>query len=200
MTRAPRKVVRRFLGRGLRGASALGMSGLLGIAGISACGVLPGDAAGGQGRGARAGAGRIVTVVRHEVHEQCPLLVEHPSAHAVTTQARWAQLIANARLLPPPYDAARTDFSRNTIVLVALPISSQGVWVALAGPDAVRYADAEQRVEMTLRVERRAEAAGTLRAAVMSSPCLLAWLPVLPGLGEVVARSVDGEVIARSQR
>jgi hypothetical protein len=202
VTRVPRGVVRRFTGLGARVASPRGLGGLLGIAGftaITACGVLPGDAAGGQG-GARAGVGRVVAVVRHEVHEQCPLLVTHPSAHAVTTQAQWAQLLASPRVLPPPYDATRTDFSRNTLVLVALPASPQPAWVALAGPDAVRWSDAEQRVDITLRVERRPDAAGTQRAAVMSSVCLLAWLPALPGLSDVVARSASGEVIARSQR
>jgi hypothetical protein len=55
-------------------------------------------------------------------------------------------------------------------------------------------------VDMTLRIERRADGADTRRAAVMSSPCLLAWLPALPELRAVVARTADGEVIARSQR
>jgi hypothetical protein len=182
-----------------RSASALRLTGLLGVVGITACGVLPGDAAGGQG-GAKAAPGRVVAVVRHEVHEQCPLLVAHPSAHAVTTQAQWAQLLANSRVLPPPYDAARTDFARNTIVLVALPTSSQPAWVALAGPDAVRWSEADQRVDMALRIERPVDGADTRRAAVMSSPCLLAWLPALPGLRDVVARSAGGDVIARTQR
>jgi hypothetical protein len=190
----------------IRRVSALRLTGLLGIVGITACGVVGitacvvlGDAAGEQG-GAKAAAGRVVAVMRHEVHEQCPLLVAHPSAHAVTTLSQWAQLLANARTLPPPFDASRGDFSRNTIVLVALPTSSRPAWVALAGPDAVRSSEADQRVDMTLRIERPVDGADTQRAAVMSSPCLLAWLPALPGLRDVVARSTSGEVIARTQR
>ena len=179
------------------GGPALRSGVLLGIVGITACGVLPFGAAGGPG-GAQPAPGRVVAVVRHEVHEQCPLLVSHPSAIAVTTQAQWTQMIANARVLPPPYDAARTDFTRNTIVLVALPASARPAWIALAGPDAVRYREAEQRVEMALRIERPVDSADTLRAAVMSSPCLIAWLPALTGLREVVARSGGGDVIARS--
>lgn len=178
-----------------RAASALGLTGLLGIA---ACGILPRDAS--SAGAAKPAAGRVIAVARHEVHEQCPLLVAHPSAHGVTTLAQWEQMLAKARALPPPYDAARTDFSRHTIVLIALPTTARPSWIALAGPDAVRFDEAEQRVDMTLRIERRVDPPDTMRTTVMSSPCLLAWLPALPGLRDVVARDAAGEVIARLQR
>ncbi len=63
----------------------------------------------------------MIAVAKHEMHEQCPLLVAHPSAHGITTQAQWSQLLAKARMLPPPYEAKDTDFTRQSIVLVALP-------------------------------------------------------------------------------
>ncbi len=71
--------------------------------------------------------------------------------------------------------------------------------LALAGPDAVRFNDTEQRLDITLRVTPPpAASADTLRATVMASPCMLAWVPALPGLRVVVARTTDGQVIAQS--
>jgi hypothetical protein len=163
------------------------------LIGMAACTAAPGTGAGKP-------AGRVLAVAKHEVHEQCPLLMAHPSAQVITTQAQWSQLLANARMLPAPYEAKDTDFARLSIVLVALPTSSTPPTVSLASPDAVRIDDADQRLEITLRVTRPTDSADTSRAAVMASPCVVAWVPALPGLRAVVARTSDGQVIAQSER
>lgn len=167
------------------------------LIGMAACAAAPGDAAGAlPPRGAL--ADRVIAVAKHEMHEQCPLLLAHPSARVVTTQAQWSQLLATSRMLPPPYEAKDTHFARQLIVLVALPTTSTQPSVALAGPDAMRFNDAEQRLDITLRVAQPVDSAHTRRAAVMASPCMVAWVPSLAGLRRVVARTPDGPVVAQS--
>ncbi len=166
----------------------------LALGGVAACAASPGESTAPP-------AGRAVAVVRHEAYAQCPLQLQHPSVHWVASRTEWSRLLTGARSLPPPYDARDTDFARHAIVLVAMPTTPTPSSVALEGPEPVRWHAAEQRLDVTVRASVRDPAGSDIqRAAVVATPCVIVWVQAQADVKQVVARTADGQVIARLPR
>lgn len=138
--------------------------------------------------------------VRADFHALCPLAVGHPSLTPVFDMARWNAVLAAARTSPPPYAAGATDFTRETVIVVALPRTPTPTTNAHLAPGAAVFDAAAGRWTLGLVVERRTVGPGQVGVTVVGEPCLVAWLPARTGVREVVAREVSGGVIARWSR
>jgi hypothetical protein len=181
---------------------------VLGLMAVAACSSAVGDGASAPGAPVTQGvplvhdAGmKTITVIKHDVHEQCPFNIAHPSVQWVTLGSAWAQMLAQARVLPPPYEAAQTDFSSQSIMIVALAATAQPAKITLDGREALRYhGGREQRLNLTLRVEPQDTPPGTMRTAVMSTPCVVVWMQALQGgVRDFVVSTPDGRVVAQSK-
>ncbi len=160
----------------------------LGLTGLCACAADDTAAAPPPSRGGDGGAvsATVLRVSHHEVHEQCPLALEHPSVHWVSSKDAWAGWLAKATVLPAPFDLNATDFSRSSILIVALPSTpTPGTVVALDGADAVRYAASTRSVDVRLRVSQARRAPGTMMPMVIGTPCVIAWVPALPDIANL---------------
>lgn len=140
---------------------------------------------------------RELTVIRHEVHGQCPLAVDHPSVLLIRSQSMWAKMLADARTVPPPYDAAATDFARQSIVVVALaPTPAPTTVVAVPPQRAVLFSPASRKLEVTLQVTEPMQPPGTLLPTVVGLACVVAWVPAVGEVASIVARTTEGKFLA----
>lgn len=140
---------------------------------------------------------RPLTVLKHEAHQQCPLSVGHPSVMVVRSRGVWAKMMAEARAVPPPYDATATDFGRFAVLVVGLPATPAPTTdVALAGDRAVSFLSAERRIEVTLRLTQSRPPPGTLLPTVVGSACMVIWVETVGEVLRVTARTVEGKLIA----
>jgi hypothetical protein len=144
--------------------------------------------------------GRAVAVLRQETYAQCPLQVRHPSVHWVTTRPDWARMLAGSRTMPPSHDPNETDFTRHTIVLVAMPTTPTSSTVALDGAEPVRLQAAEQRLEIAVRAVARDVPSADMRATVIGAPCAIVWVQSVNDVRQVIARAANGQVVARLDR
>jgi hypothetical protein len=145
-------------------------------------------------------SGRAVTVLRQETYAQCPLQVQHPSVHWVTTRPDWARMLTVSRSMPPPHDPTETDFTRHAIVLVAMPTTPTSSTVALDGAAPVRLQAGEQRLEVVVRAVARDVPSADMRATVVGAPCAIVWVQAMTDVRQVVARTANGQVVARLDR
>lgn len=139
---------------------------------------------------------REVAVLKHEVHSQCPLAVNHPSVLLVRSREVWAKMMVEARTVPPPYDAASTNFGQFSVLVVALPSTpAPTTVVSLPGERAV-VLSGSRRLEVRVKVTEPETSPGTMLPTVVGSPCLVAWVRAVGDVAHVVARTVEGRVLA----
>jgi hypothetical protein len=168
----------------IRACSALAVALLGGCAGSAAVSNPAGEAA-------------EVPVLRQAVHAQCPLAVAHPSASWLRTRQAWSEMLAQALIVPPPYDPAGTDFERESVVVIALPRTpTPSTQVQLPASRAATVEAASATLRITLAVVPEPRNAGQARALALGTPCVVMWLPALPNVRQLAAHDTEGRPIA----
>jgi hypothetical protein len=138
-----------------------------------------------------------VKVLRHEVHAQCPLAVAHPSATWLRTQQAFGGMLAQALVVPPPYDPAGTDFERESVAVIALPRTpTPSTQVQLPPSRAAIVDTASGTLRITLAVTSAPSGTGQARALALGTPCVVLWLPALPNVRQLAAQDTEGRPIA----
>jgi hypothetical protein len=133
-----------------------------------------------------------------EFFPHCPLLVAHPSVTLVRGKVRWANMLKNARVSPPPFADQSLDFREQHIAIVALPQTpTPQTTAALDAAQPYTFHRRSGRLTLRLLIKEEPPAPGEIRATVVGEPCLVVWLPALRGVREVVAHDVDGNVISQ---
>lgn len=140
-----------------------------------------------------------IPIERHDIHAHCPLAVDHPSVALVRSRKAWAQMLAQAHTVPPPYEPTSTDFNRTSILVIALP-RTPAPTTKLAVPQrrALLYSVSRRRLDATLEVAEPALAPGMVLPTVVGSACAVLWLPAIDAL-HVTARNSAGALIAESR-
>lgn len=137
---------------------------------------------------------------RHEIHAFCPLAVAHPLATLVRSAPAWRQMLDQARTLPPPYAVEETDFSRTSILVVALPSTpAPTTEVRLPAHGAFLLSSAGKRLDVTLEVNEMPRQPGTALPAIIGSPCAIVWLPQVKDVEQLTVRNSTGRPIAESR-
>lgn len=139
---------------------------------------------------------REVTVLKHDIHNHCPLAVNHPSVLLVRSREVWASMMAKARTVPPPYDAAGTDFGRFSVLVVALPTTPAPTTVVAMPAERAVVLSGSRRLEVRVKVSELETPPGTLLPTVVGSPCLVAWLQAVGDVEHIVARTTEGKLLA----
>lgn len=139
---------------------------------------------------------RELTVLKHEVHSQCPLAVNHPSVLLVRSPRVWAKMMADAHAVPPPYDAAATDFARQSVLVVALaPTPAPTTLIVVPRERAVLFSLVSRKLEVTLQVIEPTRPPTAMLPTVVGLPCLVAWVPAVGDVASVIARTTDGKLL-----
>lgn len=168
----------------------------LGLTGLSACAADDTAAAPPPSSGGGTMAATVLRVSHHEIHEQCPFQLEHPSVHWVSSRDEWVKWLARSTVMPAPYDVNATDFNRSSILIVALPSTpTPSTNVALDGADAVRYVASTKSVDVRLRMSQARRAPGTMMPMVIGMPCVIAWVPRLPDVCRLSVHTSEGTLV-----
>jgi hypothetical protein len=134
---------------------------------------------------------------RADFHPACPFTVAPPSVVAVLDAARWRKVLAAARSAPAPYDAAATDFRRESVFIVALPHMPATVSDAsLSARRPEKFDAATGTLTMWFDVDAQPMRPGDVGANAIGQPCLVVWTEARKDLQQVVMRLADGRYIA----
>ena len=134
---------------------------------------------------------------RADFFPACPFTVAPPSVVAVLDAARWRSVLAASRVNPAPYEAAGTDFKRESIFIVALPYSSSPATdAALSTKHPERFDPKTGTLTMFYDVNTSPAQAGDAVMSAVGQPCLVTWTSARKELQQVVTRMADGRYIA----
>ncbi len=145
---------------------------------------------------ATAQAARSKALPHADFFDNCPFTVAPPSVVAVLDAKRWRDVVAASSRTPPPYDAAATDFRKESVFIVALTSASNTLIEAGLSPKKPERYD-EKTGTLTLFYDVTSKPASvTDMAAGVGQPCLVTFTTARSGLQQVVTRTTDGRYIA----
>lgn len=133
---------------------------------------------------------------RADFFDNCPFTVAAPSVVAVLDAKKWRDVVAASRRTPAPYEAAATDFRKESVFIVALANASNTLTqAALAAKKPERYDDASGTLTLFYDVTTKPASVNDMATGV-GDPCLVTFTTARHGLQQVVTRAVDGRYIA----
>jgi hypothetical protein len=134
---------------------------------------------------------------RADFHAVCPFTVDAPSVFAVLDGNRWQKVLSAARTVPPPYEAAATNFRRESIVVVAMRHTSTPITqAALRTKRPERFDPESGTLTLWYNVQETPVKEGEVGTTVIGEPCLVTWVARRGDLRRIVARTSDGRYIA----
>lgn len=134
---------------------------------------------------------------RADFFTACPFTVAPPSVVAVLDAARWRNVVAAARVSPPPYEAGATDFRRESIFIVALPHGPLSLTEAALSTSRPEKFDAKTgTLTIWYDVSSKPVRPGEVPESSIGQPCLVTWTAARKDLLQVITRTTDGRYIA----
>jgi hypothetical protein len=134
---------------------------------------------------------------RADFFAACPFTVAPPSVVAVRDAARWRNVVAASRISPPPYEAAATDFRRESIFIVALPHSPTSLTeAALSASRPEKFDEKTGTLTIWYDVTAKPIRPGDVPESSIGQPCLVTWTAARKDLLQVITRTSDGRYIA----
>lgn len=134
---------------------------------------------------------------RADFFPACPFTVAPPSVVAVLDAVRWRNIVGASRIAPPPYEAAATDFRRESIFIVALPHSPTTLTDGALSTSKPEKFDAKTgTLTIWYDVSSKPTRPGDVPESAIGQPCLVTWTAARKDLLQVVTRTSDGRYIA----
>jgi hypothetical protein len=148
--------------------------------------------------GAFAQASKGKPLPRGDFFAACPFTVAPPSVVAVLDATRWRNVLAASRLSPAPYEAAATDFRRESIFIVTLPhMPMTATEISLSTKRPEKFDAATGTLTMFYEVSTKPVRPGDVAADSAGQPCVVTWTAARKDLVQVVTRlAADGRYIA----
>ncbi len=146
------------------------------------------------GNAAAQGGGKALP--HADFYDSCPFTVAAPSVVPVLDAKKWRDVVAASRRTPPPYDAAATDFRKESVFIVALATASNTLTQAtLAAKKPERYEETTGTLTLFYDVTTKPASVNDMATGV-GDPCLVTFTTARHGLQQVVTRAADGRYIA----
>lgn len=148
--------------------------------------------------GALAQANKGKPLPRADFFAACPFTVAPPSVVAVLDATRWRNVLGASRITPAPYEAAATDFRRESIFIVALPHTPTTATEASLSTKRPEKFDAKTgTLTMFYEVSTQQVRHEDVAKSSIGQPCLVTWTAARKDLVQVVTRlAADGRYVA----
>jgi hypothetical protein len=141
-----------------------------------------------------------VSLTKSEFFGACPLVATPASLTVVRDANAWRQLLAGARVSPPPFEATATAFGSQSVLILATANTPTPSVRLGALPQALQRGDGPHHLLLTVEVSKMSTPAGEMGVAVLGEPCLVMWTTYIADVDSITARDAKTGALLATAR